>query len=191
MVDSVKTPEAPVGASKTTITQEEYAKLIADPNVDPHTLAAAIEASQNPNIGSLQSRLPFVSDKPGWRRYWVRSDNVPMRLSQGWRFVPRGAIHMVSSGINFGNMALGDNVEVVAGRAEITTSGASSKLHLMEIPEIIALKLTDTHVTKPTQAIEQELRGGGGAGDFIQAQHNPYNAKNFRGGPDAMVRSSL
>lgn len=165
--------------------------LIGDPNVDPNLLGQALLDAQHPNIGQMQQRLPFVGDKAGWRRYWVLTSNVPFRLSQGWRFVKRDAIQMVSTGIEFGNKALGDNVEVPAGRADIDENGKSSKLHLMEIPEVVALALTKANVTDPTRAIEAAIRGDQGAGAHISPGHNPYAAKTFRPGMDAMVKSSL
>lgn len=166
-------------------------ELISDPDVDPNVLAEALLAVDNPNIGQLQQRLPYVGEKPGWRRYWVLSMNVPRRLAEGWRFVARSSIQMASTGLGFGNYALGDNVEVPAGRSEIDDKGNASKLHLMEIPEAVAQHLTKVNVTNPTRAIEAALKGPGGVDNLVPASHNPYAARQFAPGSDAVVKSSL
>lgn len=187
MVDTTKAPAAEAAPAPLTGLEA----LIRDPEVDPEKLADALLEAQHPNIGQLQQRLPFVSDKPGWDRYWFRSDRVPFALSQGWRFVPRSAIHMISTGLGFGNTALGDNVEVPAGRSEITEEGKASKLHLMEIPKRVAQVLRHNAVTLPTQEIENALRGAGGVGNHIDPSQMPFRPKTAPGNIDPIVRSSL
>lgn len=106
-------------------------------------------------FSSMESKLAFEGDHPGWKRRWVNEENVPGRLEEGYRFVLRDEVSM-SDSQRYGNEDTGDRVSKHGGRV-----GANPfKTFLMEIPLEIAALLDKEKSHDQIARYDESIRAG-------------------------------
>lgn len=175
LTDAPKANETPSNAS---VKSETPTNAVPDSEIPArsHELSAAERAKQilDERKGTItpftQQKLPYFGEKPGWKRRWVLTENVPGRLQEGYTHVKNHQVQMLAQGIGFGNQDIGDNVAVFAGRGSLDRNGGQQYLYLMEIPQEIADKLHDIKVVQPTQATIAALKQGNPTGGPVD-QH--------------------
>jgi len=139
--------------------------------------AELIRSSRKGEIGVINQKLPFYGERPGWKRRWVLTSNLPSRMEEGYAFVTRDDVSMKADGIGFGNKDIGNRVAVHAGRGSIDAAGKQEMLYLMEIPMEIAKEL-DFHKSKRQVAASIDSLKAGNSGGHVKADHNAYVPKD-------------
>ena len=108
-------------------------------------------------IAQLESKIPYVSEKPGWTRRWCNDDgdNIPRKLADGWRFVSKQEGPQTSLAIGAQNTDVGDQVSFMSN-----AGGGPLRVILMEIPTALVEKILDVRSYSKVRAIEEAIVGG-------------------------------
>lgn len=173
---------APVNNGPTTpkmitpsVKAEEVKKL--NPEEEAKLYAEEVRLRRG-DIRTMESKLYYVGQKPGWTRRWVNdtSDNVPTRLAEGWRFVPPSDVSM-SLSVGYGNSDIGDRVSIVTSVGE-----GPMRTYLMEIPTELAEEILEARSGSQVRKIEDAIRSSS-IGVTSKNAYNPgeYQQSSFYG----------
>lgn len=138
------------------------------------------------DIRQMESRLTFVGDRPGWTRRWCNDegDNIARRLEDGWRFVQRQEVKL-SESVGYGNQDLGNNVTITS---RIGTDAI--KVHLMEIPTVIAEDLLNARSYKQVRLIEESILAGSVGNPSMAYNPGERPGSHFHGTNNSIGRPS-
>ena len=164
--------QAPADSQATPATPESPETMARNHELEAQKRAKQILDERKGSVTPFTAaKLPYFGERPGWKRRWVLSENVPGRLQEGYSFVKNDQVEMQASGIGFGNQDIGDRVAVFAGRGSLDKHGGQQYLYLMEVPQEIADKLHDIKVVQPTQATIASLKAGDSGGFGTSDKH--------------------
>lgn len=146
-------------------------KAPASPVLDAQSYAEEIRARRG-DISMMESKLAVnMETPPGWTRRWCNDDgdNIPRRLQDGWRFVPKQGVKAK------GDVDVGDRITVVSSMGD----GKPMNIYLMEIPTEIAEEILEARSGAQVRRFEDTVRRGvvGTGGPHVyRPQDNPHSS---------------